>query len=130
MTTVPVEVMLMAQDTTGRACAGEPDFEQRCRKAMRSVIDGHWMVGDRGPKGEDLCFRGAIAGVMLDPLTTEQEKSDIEFTMRQLQALSGLLNGLPMDITKMANQVKDRKPLPLMKWWHELHEETKTGQGS
>lgn len=120
----PVEVMIMANEC-GAACALEPDFEQRCRKAMRPVIDGFWMLHGNGPREQDLCFRGAIAGVLLDPMTTEEEKLQIQNTLQQLRSLSGLLNGLPMDVDAMLREQEKNPPLPLMAWWHEEREKTK-----
>jgi len=124
MKDIPIEVMLMA-DECKYACANEPDFEQRCRKAMRKVVGGFYMLAGNGPREQDLCFRGAIGGVMLDPLTTADEKQGIHNTLEQLRALAGLMNGLPMDVEAMAKRADENPPLPLMKWWHDERDKTK-----
>lgn len=102
-----------------RACEGEQDFEARCRKAMKVVVEGHWMLGGNSKADEDLCFRGAVGGVLLSKETTDEEKEKITHTLKQLRALSSLLSGLPMDLERMAREQEESPPLPLMKWWHE-----------
>lgn len=117
--TVPIEVQIMAHDMAN-VCANEPDFEKRCRKALlKAAPCDFWMLHGDGPKEQDLCFRSAIAAVLLDPLTTEEEKGQITNTLEQLRALSGLLTGLPMDVEAMAARSEKEPPLPLMAWWHD-----------
>ena len=101
---VPLEVTIMAQTECASACANEPDFEQRCRKAMRPVAKGFWMLYGDGQREQDLCFRGAVGAVLLDPLTTEEEKEQITNTLNQLRSLGGLLQGLPMDLEAMIKE--------------------------
>lgn len=120
---IPVEVMLMAQGECGAACANEPDLEQRCRKAMRSVAKGYWMLAGDGPREQDMRFRGAIAAVLLDPLTTEEDKTKIKNTLNQLRALSAMMSGLPMDLEAMVKQQEENPPLPLSAWWREVRAE-------
>jgi hypothetical protein len=99
------------------ACAGEPDLEKRIRKAMAVVANSHWMFCDPGQ--EDLRFRGALAGVILSPETTEEEKECITRSLKPLRALNALMSGVPVDMGAVLEEQGDKQILPLMKWWHE-----------
>ncbi|MDR3620515.1 MAG: hypothetical protein P4L85_14285 [Paludisphaera borealis] len=99
------------------ACSGEPDLERRVRKAMAVVADGHWMYA--GDHQEDLRFRGALAGVMTAPETTEEEKKRITDTLASLRAFNAMLIGINVDFDAIAERLESNPPLPLMKWWNE-----------
>lgn len=96
------------------ACKGEPDLEKRIRKAMKVVAKGHWLFSD-----DDLLLRGALAGVLLAPETTEEEKTRLTKTLEGLRALSAMMSGVPVDLDAIAEQQKIYEPVPLAKWWHE-----------
>lgn len=98
-----------------RDCEGESDFLERIRKAMKPVANGHWMyVND-----EDLCFRGAIGGVLLAEETTEEERRRIIFTLKQLRSLGAMMSGVPVDIGAVASNPEEIEPVPLVKLWDE-----------
>ena len=101
------------------ACAGEPDLEKRILKAMRPVASGHWMF----PSDDDLCFRGAIGGVLLAAETTEEEKARILATLKSLRTVSAMMNGVPVDTDAAFRDMEDGpKQVPLVKLWHEAKE--------
>lgn len=106
-------LMIIAQECRA-ACAGEVNLVARLRKAMGAVASGHWLTID-----DDMCLRGAVAGVMLADETTDEDKQRIKTTLLQLRSLAALLSGVPVDIESMANSVAEDKPLPLLKLWHE-----------
>lgn len=99
------------------ACEGESDFERRIKKAMSVVANGHWMFC--GDHEEDLRFRGAIAGVLQCPETTDEEKKRIIETISSLRTLGALMAGIPVDMEAMAERMEEHPSLPLVKWWHE-----------
>ena len=124
MTEDQTTMAIMAQTID---CKGIADFEQRCRTAMSQVAKcDFWMVFDRGAKGQDMHFRGALAAVMLAPETTEEEKTKMAETMRQFRNIGGLLSGMPMDLEAMLKDQEENPPLPLLKWWHEEREKVAT----
>lgn len=99
-----------------RDCAGQSDFVERIRKAMRPVANGHWMyVND-----EDLCFRGAVAGVLLAEETTDEEKKRLIFTLEQLRSMGAMMSGVPVDIEAVFANPEGIEPVPLVKLWHEV----------
>lgn len=98
------------------ACAGEPDLERRIRKAMDEVAGGHWMF----PTDDDLCFRGAVGGVMLSPETTDEEKDRIRATLDQMRGMAAMMQGVPVDTEALLKQMEGGpKPVPLVKIWYE-----------
>ena len=99
------------------ACADEPDLEKRIRKSMAVVANGHWMFC--GDHQEDLRLRGALAGVILSPETTEEEKECITRSLKPLRALNALMSGIPVDTEAVLEELGETPILPLMKWWHE-----------
>lgn len=99
------------------ACEGEPDFEKRVKKAMKPVAQGHWMFPD-----DDISFRGAIAGVLMATDTTEEEKARISHTLKGMRSLAALMNGVPVDLERLADDQKSMEPIPLVKWWNEVKE--------
>ncbi len=96
------------------ACAHQPDLLERIKKAMAPVANGHWMVTD-----DDLCFRGAVAGVLMDSETTEDDKRRITFTLEQLHAIGAMISGIPVDVERALDNPDEIEPLPLIKLWHE-----------
>lgn len=95
-------------------CANEPDLLERIKKAMVPVANGHWMVTD-----EDMCLRGALAAVLLDPETTEDDKRRITFTLEQLRSVSAMVSGVPVDIEQVLANPDEIEPVPLIKLWQE-----------
>lgn len=82
---------------------------------MKPVANGHWMyVND-----EDLCFRGAVAGVLLAEETTEEEKKRLTFTLGQLRSMSAMMSGVPVNIDAVMENPEGIEPVPLVKMWHE-----------
>lgn len=121
-------IQLIALDLRNK-CEGKPDLESRCKAAFTAVADGHWMVAAPGSAGQDICFRGAVGAVLLDPATTAEEQEHIHESLRQLRALSGLMTGMPMNMEEMVKRAEEHPPLPLMKWWHEVRDAVKAGKG-
>lgn len=105
------------------ACANEPDFEQRVRKAMAVVAKGHWMLY-RDDQEQDR-FKGALAAVLLAPETTQAEKDRIGSTVRQMGAMSAMITGVPVDLEAVTNDIEANPPYPLRKWWVEAKEAVK-----
>ena len=108
-----VMLSIVAAECRG-PCANEPDLLERIKKAMQPVANGHWMVTD-----DDLCFRGAVAGVLMDPETTEDDKRRITFTLEQLHAIGAMISGIPVDVERALDNPDEIEPLPLIKLWHE-----------
>jgi hypothetical protein len=95
-------------------CANEPDLLKRIKKAMVPVANGHWMVTD-----EDMCIRGALAAVLLDPETTEDDKQRITLTLEQMRSISAMISGVPVDIERVLDNPDGVETVPLVKLWHE-----------
>jgi hypothetical protein len=68
---------------------------------------------------EDLRLRGALAGVLMAPETTEVEKKRISDTLASLRACNAMSSGIPVNLDAMAEDLEANPPLPLMKWWNE-----------
>lgn len=110
-----VGLALIAHDCKS-ACAGEPNLEKRIRKAMKEVAKGHWMF----PHDDDLCFRGALGGVLLAEETTQEEKDRITASLQSVRAMSAILSGVPVDAGRLLDQMKDGPELlPLLPMWNE-----------
>ncbi len=97
-----------------KPCANEPDLLERIKKAMRPVANGHWITMD-----EDLCIRGALGAVLLDPETTEDDKQRIVFTLEQFRSISAIMSGVPVDVERAMSNPDEIKPVPLIKLWQE-----------
>ena len=95
-------------------CANEPDLLERIKKAMQPVANGHWMVMD-----DDLCLRGALAAVLLDPETTEDDRLRITFTLEQIRSLGALISGVPVNVEQALANPDEIEPVPLIKLWQE-----------
>lgn len=104
---------IIAQECRG-ACREEPDFLERIRKAMKFVATGHWLTIDA-----DLCFRGAVGGVLLAEETTDEERRRIEFTLEQIRSLNAMVAGVPMDLERMGENPEGLEPVPLFRLWQE-----------
>ena len=87
---------------------------ERIKKAMRPVANGHWMVTD-----DDLCFRGALAAVFMDPLTTDEDRQRMEFTLTQMRSLGALMSGVPVDVGRVLDNPDEIDRVPLVKFWNE-----------
>lgn len=109
-----VDLMIIANECKS-ACANEPDLSARIRKAMSAVAKDHWMFS--GPHHENTRFRGALAAVLLDPQTTEDDKVTITKSMDAVRALSSLMSGVPVDIEEVVK--RSDGALPLMAMWRE-----------
>jgi hypothetical protein len=108
------DLMIIASECKS-ACANEPDLATRIRKAMAPVAKDHWMF--TGRHHEETRMKGALAAVLMDPLTTEQDKATITKSLNALKALNALMSGIPVDIEKVA---KDSEGcIPLMSIWKE-----------
>ncbi len=94
------------------ACAKEPDLVERIKKAMRQVVHEHWAATD-----EDARFRGAVAAAYADPLTTEEDKQRITFTLKKMQALNAMLSGVQIDIDALTAGLDEIEPIPLVSLW-------------
>ena len=123
ITNIRMEGLAIIATECKSACVGESNLEQRIRKAMAPVAHTHWMFP--GDENADLRFRGAIAGALLAPKTTETEKDQIKNTLKQLRSLSALISGVPVDLEAITKFQEENPPLPLMKWWHEIRDEQK-----
>lgn len=97
------------------ACANEPDLEARIRKAMKPVAETHWMFA--GSTHEETRFKGALAAVLLDPSTTDEDKWRIEKSMKAAATLGAVLNGVPVDLEQALEDQKDC--LPLLRMWQD-----------
>lgn len=95
-------------------CANEPDLLERIKKAMVPVANGHWMVAD-----EDTCIRGALAAVLSDPETTEDDKQRITFTLEQIRSVNAMMSGVPVDVEQALANPDEIEPVPLIKLWQE-----------
>ena len=97
------------------ACEGEPNLLKRLEKAMNEVANGHWMF----PSDDDLCFRGAVGGVLMAEETTDEEKEQLEFSLKQLRNVGAMLSGVPIDMDRLIeDNEKGPEVLPLVKMWH------------
>ena len=96
------------------ACAEEPELEERLKKAM-FVAKDHWMVTN-----DDMRFRGAVVAAYVDPLTTEEEKERITFTLDQLRTLGAMTSGVPVDLDRAFANPDKIQVVPLIKLWHEV----------
>ena len=81
---------------------------------MKPVANGHWMVTD-----DDLCFRGAMAAVLLDPKTTEDDKRRITFTLEQVRSIGAMMSGVPVNVEQALANPEKIEPVPLIKLWQE-----------
>lgn len=88
----------------------EMSLEDRLRAAMGCGRD-HWMVTD-----EDERFRASVGAVLLSANEDERERIAVE--LRGLRDLSALLNGVPVDVTRIERQ---ENPIGLMRIWKEQH---------
>lgn len=104
---------IIAQECRG-ACQDEPDLLERIRKAMKPVANGHWLSPD-----QDLCFRGAIGGVLLAKETTDEERQRIEFTLVKIRSLNAMAAGVPVDLERVVENPEGIEPVPLFRLWHE-----------
>ncbi len=100
------------------ACAEEPDLIERIKKAMRPVVHEHWSTTD-----EDARFRGAVAAAYADPLTTEEDKQRITFTLKKMQALNAMLSGVQIDIDALTAGLDEIEPIPLVSLWKDAKKE-------
>ena len=105
-------------------CANEPDLNTRIKKAMKPVIESFWMGGN-----EDTRFRGALFAVYLDPLTTQEEKDRMKFSLDKMRALGAMFTGIPVSIDALAANPDDIKPIPLGILWNKVKEENNVSNG-
>lgn len=96
------------------ACAEEPDLVERIKKAMQPVVHEHWAATN-----EDARFRGAVAAAYGDPLTTEEDKRRIEFTLKKMQALNAMMSGVQIDIDALTAGLDEIEPIPLVSLWND-----------
>ncbi len=106
-------LVIIASDCQ-RPCANEPNLMERIKKAMKPVVNGHWITTD-----EDLCIRGALAAVLMDPKTTEDDKRRITFTLEQLRSIGSMMSGVPVDVEVALANPDEIEPVPLFKLWQE-----------
>ena len=111
--TADVILSIIAAECKG-PCANEPNLLERVKKAMQPVANGHWMTTD-----DDLCLRGALAAVLLDPETTEDDKRRITFTLEQLRSIGAMMSGIPVDVERALRNPDELEPVPLIKLWQE-----------
>ena len=86
----------------------------RGRAARQPVANGHWTVMD-----DDLCFRGALEAVLLDPETTEDDKRRITFSLEGLRAVGAMMSGVPVNVEAVLSNPDEIEGIPLIKLWHE-----------
>jgi hypothetical protein len=108
-------VMIVAQTITPKI-EGEASTEDMLRAAMREAKD-HWMVTDENQR-----LMGAIAHVTMLLLKMPDRAEDLENLRREvkmLQALSGIMSGMPIDISRVE---APEKAFGLGKMWNEAKE--------
>lgn len=111
LTELEAEAMLVIAECQ-TPCADEPDVVERLRKAMKAARDHH-MVTD-----EVTQFRGAVGAVLLDPLTTDEEKRRLEREINVLRALGAAQSGVPVNFGALLPE-EDYEPIGILKIWHE-----------
>jgi len=108
--------MVIAIEEARDACKGEPDVEERLRKAMRKTHN-HWMETD--PTRQ---IKSAVAAAMLETLG-ELEKARIAASWRRLSrfnaAIGALQAGVDVDLEKLLDDMPEDN-IPILKLWHEL----------
>ena len=93
----------------------ESDLSERIRQCMRLAY-GHWMTTE-----EEVQFKGALAGAML--LSDEKDTELIVDSLKPLKALSALMSGVPVDMTRVLEDVDLDKVIPLRKLWDDVKKE-------
>lgn len=115
MTTATAErmVTLVAQ-TIGHVLRDEMTTEEMLRAAMKEARD-HWIVTDENQR-----LMGAIVCVSLRLMKMPERAEDMENLRREvktLQALSGIMSGLPIDLAQIE---APEKAFGLGKMWNEI----------
>lgn len=87
-------------------------LEQRVKAAFAASKD-FWMSTDN-----DVRFRGSLAAVM--DTASDEERISIVTSIEQLQLLSAMLKGIPIDLTKIK---EPGTVLPLLGWYREATKE-------
>ena len=114
MTADKLGLNIMAQECASIA-QRESVLEERIKACMR-LTKNHWMITD-----PDARFRGAVAGAYLQ--STDEEKRQIETSLKSLRALHAAISGMPVDFEQTLAETEGQELLPLLKWWHEIIEE-------
>jgi hypothetical protein len=110
-------VMAIAVTEARTACKGEPNIEQRIKKAMRAC-HGHWMVTNEVQQLNSALAAAALESPIVD------EKNRILRSGSALNKLNYALNaavsGVPVDFTRLVDEIpKEDDRLPLIDWWNE-----------
>ena len=98
------------------AAEGETDLIERVKKCMAASV-GHWITTD-----EEDQFAGALAAAM--NLSEGDELEALEHAVKNLNNLSALLGGVPVDFDALEARRKEfeQRGLPeiqIMKLWNE-----------
>lgn len=93
------------------ACKGEPNIEKRIAKAMKATAN-HWMQTNK-----DEQLRAALAAAMLE--SDEGECDRIRRNVDVIRALNAAMNGVPVDMGQVMDQLEEAEVLPLRKLWAE-----------
>lgn len=100
---------ICALDIKGRIDHSLP-LEQRIREAFKCSQD-FWMSTD-----DNVRFSGALVAVAA--CCTEEDKALIVRSKKRLDALSAMLDGVPVDFDK-AMADPDEPVLPLLRWYQD-----------
>ncbi len=100
---------IACQDVAGQV-PKDGTLEARLKAAMQLTKDGHWLLSS-----EDENFRCAVGAVMLNASPDERER--IEADLRGLKALSAMISGVPVDLSRI--EVPEN-PLGMMAMWREI----------
>jgi hypothetical protein len=102
-------VLMIAVTEAKCAAEKETTLEGRLKAAMNKTKD-FWMSTN-----DDLRFRAAVGAVLL--LSDDSDQERIKDEMKQLQTLSALLNGVPVNL----EEVKPLKnAIGLIKMWGDI----------
>lgn len=103
-------IILAAQIIASEAgITAEGTLEDRLRSAMTKGKD-QWMITD-----DDERFRASVGAVLIS--ATEDERQRLTEELRALQSFGALVNGMPIDITRI--EVPEN-PVGLLNLWREV----------
>lgn len=106
----------IVSQTIGTNITPEMSTEEMLRVAMKDAKN-HWMVTD-----ENWQLMGAIVHVTMRLMKMPDREADLENLRREvkmLQALSGIMSGMPIDIERIK---VPEKVFGLGKMWNEIKE--------
>jgi len=86
-------------------------LEKRLKKAMQYTCN-HWLVTQ-----EEDQFQAAVRAVMLE--CSNEEKQWIEKELKILNGIAAAISGVPVDMVKLMNGIKEEDFIGLKKLWDE-----------